>query len=217
MIAASIGISLLGAFTSTQLMCQAKTSRHFAGRAGLDCARKRDLRVLLDMELARGRDARIRTRPRVGIDVALPILNAVLAVIFTFVALASDMLYDRYARRNRKIDSKSPRRRKPTRPDLSDTRTSAADEGSLEPLLPHPRQMDGNDHLNGPDLERAVTSYPSEPQQRPSMVVIQDTANKASAPGGHLHQEEATSMKPAPLSLSYRPGHAILAETSTAR
>lgn len=31
LIAASIAISLIGAFTSTQLMCQAKSSRYFGG------------------------------------------------------------------------------------------------------------------------------------------------------------------------------------------
>ena len=43
---------------------------------------------------------------RVGIDVGLTVLSAILAVLFTFVALAPDILYDRYVTASRKGKSK---------------------------------------------------------------------------------------------------------------
>lgn len=110
LIAASIAISLLGAFTSTQLMCQARMSTQFSsvfvwtllgsltfGFCSIWC-------LHFVAMLACGLDLPI------GIDVPLTLLSSILAVLFTFAALASDLLWDRYGRRRRK--KRASRRRK---------------------------------------------------------------------------------------------------------
>lgn len=121
MIAASIAISFLGAFTSTQLfvlhyyftlptqrltffysMCQARMSLHFSSvliwtllgslTFGFCSIWSLHFVAMLACEL----DLPI------GIDVPLTLLSAVLAVLFTFAALASDLLWDTYMRSRRK-------------------------------------------------------------------------------------------------------------------
>lgn len=193
LIAASIGISLLGAFTSTQLMCQAKASHQFAGALVWTalgsltfgfCSIWGLHEVAM---LAYGLDLRI------GIDVGLTILSAILAVVFTFVALASDMLYDRYLKRNGKDISKPSRRGKSTRPLLSDARARMAEEGGLEPLLPHSEDEYQDGQLAASEAEHAIPRYNSEPQQRPSITVIQPADNGGLSPlGSPIHQKAST-------------------------
>ena len=115
MIAASIAISLLGAFTSTQLqvlllgtsclhanqmirMCQARVSLRTSSvlvwtilgslTFGFCSVWSLHFVAMLAYEL----DLKI------GINVAFTILSAVLAVLFTFVALGLDMLWETYKR-----------------------------------------------------------------------------------------------------------------------
>ena len=102
MIAASIAISLLGAFTSTQLMCQARISKKLSGilvwtilgslTFGFCSIWSLHFVAMLACEL----DLPI------GINVPLTLLSAVLAVVFTFAALASDLLWNRYNARPRR-------------------------------------------------------------------------------------------------------------------
>lgn len=111
MIAAAIAISFLGAFTSTQLMCQARMSVHISsvlvwtilgsltfGFCSIWCLH---FVAMLACEL----DLPI------GINVPLTFLSAVLAVIFTFAALASDLLWDTYMRGRRRNYRPSSKRR----------------------------------------------------------------------------------------------------------
>lgn len=96
MIAASVTVSLLGAFTSTQMFCQARTSRYFSGilvwtilgslTFGFCSIWSLHFIAMLACEL----DLPI------GLNVPLTILSAVLAVTFTFLALISDLLRSRY-------------------------------------------------------------------------------------------------------------------------
>ncbi|KAK5454137.1 hypothetical protein LTS15_006137 [Exophiala xenobiotica] len=96
LIAASIAVSLLGAFTATQMMCQARTSRYFSGvlvwtllgslTFGFCSIWSLHFIAMLACEL----DVRI------GLDVPLTIVSAILAVCFTFTALGSGLLRDRY-------------------------------------------------------------------------------------------------------------------------
>ncbi|KAL8950506.1 MAG: hypothetical protein Q9222_003470 [Ikaeria aurantiellina] len=102
LIAASIAVSLLGAFTSTQLMCQARMSLRFSsvvvwtalgsltfGFCSIWCLHfVAMLACKLDLHI--------------GINAPLTILSALLAVFFTFMALASDLLWDRYRRYSRR-------------------------------------------------------------------------------------------------------------------
>ena len=133
MIAASIAISLLGAFTSTQLMCQARISLHFSSvlvwtilgslTFGFCSIWSLHFVAMLACEL----DLPI------GIDVPLTLLSSVLAVLFTFAALASDLLWDRY-NRGRKANSRSLRRKHRWNAPAKQSSTSTW-EHSSKPLL----------------------------------------------------------------------------------
>jgi hypothetical protein len=102
MVAAAFAVSLLGAFTSTQLMCQARGARTLSGVliwtglgslvfgfCGTWCLH------FLGM-LSCGFDVPI------GLNAPLTILSAVLAVTFTFGALSTDLIQRRWQRLRRK-------------------------------------------------------------------------------------------------------------------
>ncbi|KAK3716613.1 hypothetical protein LTR37_006243 [Vermiconidia calcicola] len=208
LIAASIAISLLGAFTSTQLMCQARTSRHFAGvlvwtMLGSLTFGFCSIWALHEVAmLAYGLDLRI------GIDVGLTVLSAVLAVCFTFVALASDLLYDRYTKARRKGRSKS--RRKSRTPEAR-----LADEESSEPLL---QQAKGCQRTGSIDLERAraLSLSESQQQQRPSLAIIQDSTPKTVHSNGvNGFAERPTKTDLAQPLLAQSVNQTVFAETPT--
>ena len=67
----------------------------------------------------------------IGIDVPLTLLSAVLAVLFTFAALASDLLWNTHVRRRRKRN----RRRARMGEGISDHPSMAMQESTLSPLL----------------------------------------------------------------------------------
>ena len=175
LIAASIAISLLGAFTSTQLMCQAKTSRHFAGvlvwtALGSLTFGFCSIWSLHEVAmLAYGLDLRI------GIDVRLTVLSAILAVVFTFIALASDMLWDRYSRGRRQGESRSTRKRKSAQLEHLDGRIAPFAEESAEPLLPPSLSTNSENYSDDPDLERGDPSSSVEPHNRPPLAMLQDS------------------------------------------
>ncbi|MCJ1401113.1 hypothetical protein MMC11_004325 [Xylographa trunciseda] len=133
MIAASIAISLLGAFTSTQLMCQARISLHFSSvlvwtilaslTFGFCSIWSLHFVAMLACEL----DLPI------GIDVPLTVLSSVLAVSFTFAALGSDLLWDRYSR-GRKITNRPWRRKHKPNTSAERYSTNTMDYSS-KPLL----------------------------------------------------------------------------------
>lgn len=134
LVVASIAISLLGTFTSTQLVCQARLSRHISavllwtflasltfGFCSIWCLH---FVAMLAYEL----DLPI------GLNIPLTVLSAFLAVLFTFIALASDLVWERWSRfkrRSRRGHSRGSRltdylesfensgRRKPQRQDSS--------------------------------------------------------------------------------------------------
>ena len=110
LIAASIAISLIGAFTSTQLMCQARTSVHFSsvliwtilGSLAFGFCSIWSLHFVAmlacDLDLP------------IGINVPLTVLSSILAVFFTFAALATDLLWEAHSRRRKRPRSKRRRR-----------------------------------------------------------------------------------------------------------
>ena len=108
---ASIVISLLGAFTSTQLMCQARTSRYFSGvlvwtiLGSLIFGFCSIWSLHFVATLACGLDLQI------GLNIPLTILSAFLAVGFTFAALGGELLQKTYQRgqRKRRNMSRKPR------------------------------------------------------------------------------------------------------------
>jgi len=107
LITASIAISFLGSFTSTQLMCHARMSLHFSSVfvwTGLSSLTFGFCSIWCLHEVAM---LACRFDLPIGIDAPLTVLSAVLAVLFTWIALASDLLWDRYIRsrqrKNRKL------------------------------------------------------------------------------------------------------------------
>ncbi|KIW69155.1 hypothetical protein PV04_05048 [Phialophora macrospora] len=135
LIAASIAVSLLGAFTSTQMMCQARTSRYLSGvlvwtllgslTFGFCSIWCLHFIAMLACELPLS----------VGLDVPLTVLSAFLAVTFTFLALASDLMRERYVRLVKK------RRRMARRQSKMDA--AMVLNGSTDPLL-GPRLSEGD-------------------------------------------------------------------------
>ena len=98
MIAASLGISLLGAFTSTQLMCQARLSKYLAGVVLWSLLASLCFGFCSIWCLHFVATLACELDVPIGLSVPLTILSAVLAWSFTFAALASDLLWDRYRR-----------------------------------------------------------------------------------------------------------------------
>lgn len=155
MIVASIAISLLGAFTSTQLMCQARMSLRFTsilawtvlgsltfGFCSVWCLH---FVAMLACEL----DASI------GIDVPLTLLSSILAVIFTFSALASDLLLARYAQQWWKGHGSS-RKRRIARKGARDRSSSLSPQNMSKPFLEFPEEE--NYPLHSPNEEVANRS-----------------------------------------------------------
>lgn len=96
LIAASIAISLLGAFTSTQLICQARASRHFSGAIVWMMLGSLTFGFCSIWSLHEVAMLACVMDIPIGIDVPETVLSSVLAVGFTFAALSADMVWDRY-------------------------------------------------------------------------------------------------------------------------
>lgn len=136
LIAASIAISLLGAFTSTQLMCQARTSYHFSaccvwtllssitfGFCSVWCLHEV---AMLACEL----DLPVAVKP------GLTTLSALLATGFTFVALSGDLLWDRWTHSRRKARRRARRRKDSEAEDAKATRKTSPNGGNMWSILP---------------------------------------------------------------------------------
>lgn len=108
MILASIAISLLGAFTSTQLMCQARMSAQFSSVFVWTLLASLTFGFCSIWSLHEVAMLACELDLPIGIDVPLTILSSILAVLFTFGALSSDLLWNRYAR----VQKKKARRAK---------------------------------------------------------------------------------------------------------
>ncbi|EXJ95759.1 hypothetical protein A1O1_00883 [Capronia coronata CBS 617.96] len=113
LIAASMAVSLLGAFTATQMMCQARTARYFSGVLVWTILGSLTFGFCSIWSLHFIATLACELDVRVGLNVPLTILSAALAVSFTFAALASDLLHDRYQGlvKRRKRSARSDRRR----------------------------------------------------------------------------------------------------------
>ncbi|KAL8868473.1 MAG: hypothetical protein Q9174_004969 [Haloplaca sp. 1 TL-2023] len=195
LIAASIAISLLGAFTSTQLMCQARMSLRLSsivswtalgsltfGFCSIWCLH---FVAMLACEL----DLPI------GIDVPLTILSAVLAVCFTFLALTSDTLWNEY-----QIYSKRQRRRKRIR--RASMQPRRLEEGS-EPLLTTQTESESplveEVHLNGhtkqaePMLNSDYDGNDGQPDRQPRVTVQDHSRSNGPVKSTHRDSSAETS------------------------
>jgi len=148
MIAASIGISLLGAFTSTQLMCQARLSKYMSGvllwtvlgslTFGFCSIWCLHFVAMLACEL----DLPI------GLNVPLTVMSALVAVSFTFAALASDLVWDKYNGTHRRRNL--ARRKDPRRNTSRGTELLAAEgRSSTEALLPLTQECGVDEDVHG--------------------------------------------------------------------
>ncbi|KAL8685794.1 MAG: hypothetical protein Q9218_007540 [Villophora microphyllina] len=127
LIAASIAVSLLGAFTSTQLMCQARMSLRFSSIASWTALGSLTFGFCSIWCLHFVAMLACKLDLPIGIDIFLTVLSALLAVFFTFVALTSDLLWSKYCN-----FSKRRRRAKRARRTCKNDRM---ERGSAEPLL----------------------------------------------------------------------------------
>ena len=166
LVVASIAISLLGAFTSTQLFCQARISRYFPGVLVWTLLGSLTFGFCSIWSLHEVAMLAYELDLRIGIDVSLTVLSSFLAVGFTFIALASDTLWDRY-KRGRRGDRSKRKGREVRNLSKNSKNSIAMGEGSFEPLLPQSLQAVDDRSLSGEHQAEAATS-PFISEQMPS-------------------------------------------------
>lgn len=154
----------------------------------------------------------------IGINVPLTLLSAVLAVLFTFAALASDLLWDTYMR-SRQKNYRALRRERRTSPSTKHSKLNARDPSSerlLEPIEEEDEEgevyeeerydQDAEDSQStrfskhAPEHNRSGTFKPDTPPETPPIspqrALHLDPGHKLL--GQHLHgSTEQTPMKPA--------------------
>ena len=165
LIAASIGISLLGAFTSTQLMCQARISTKLSSvlvwtilgslTFGFCSIWSLHFVAMLACEL----DLPI------GINLPLTLLSALLAVVFTFAALASDLVWNRHNMRLRRKGRSLNRRRAPSRSGNGAISSSNTSDYLYRPL-PDAHVLENGDHGDSAESPDGISG--SDSQSQPS-------------------------------------------------
>jgi NO-binding membrane sensor protein with MHYT domain len=162
LITASVAISLLGSFTSTQLMCQARCSRYVSGVLVWTTLASLTFGFCSFWSLHEVAMLACELDLPLGINVPLTALSAALAIIFTFLAMAFDILWDGYNRKRRERDS--TRKVQGAKSGSMDRRDSAAlENGSAEPLLRQPQHEydDEDERTYSGDLELATSSHRS--------------------------------------------------------
>jgi signal transduction histidine kinase len=102
MIAASIAIAFLGAFTSTQLMCHARMSLHFSSVLIWSLAGSVIFGFCSIWSLHEVAMLAYELDVAIGVDAGLTVLSSILAVLFTFLALSHDLLWSRWWTRHQK-------------------------------------------------------------------------------------------------------------------
>lgn len=127
LIAASIAVSLLGAFTSTQLMCQARMSLGISSIAVWTALGSLTFGFCSIWCLHFVAMLACQLDLPIGINVFLTMLSALLAVFFTFLALASDLLWERFRQ--------SSRRRRYARRTRAVYKDTTPEEDASEPLI----------------------------------------------------------------------------------
>ncbi|KAI9743216.1 MAG: hypothetical protein M1818_003062 [Claussenomyces sp. TS43310] len=189
LIAASIGISLLGAFTSTQLMCQARTSMHFSGVLLWTTLSSLTFGFCSIWSLHEVAMLACELDLPIGIDVPLTVLSSILAVTFTFAALGSDLLWDRYNQGPRRRLSTLVRKRE--QGGLA-SRTSSNSDGrdSSEPLLG--RYSQEEDDSASPREDQGL-GPPLNPFLVRSNSTLQDDEEGFAADSRHQHPLAASS------------------------
>ncbi|KAI4261218.1 MAG: hypothetical protein L6R42_003583, partial [Xanthoria sp. 1 TBL-2021] len=149
LIAASIAVSLLGAFTSTQLMCQARMSLGISSIAVWTALGSLTFGFCSIWCLHFVAMLACQLDLPIGINVFLTMLSALLAVFFTFLALASDLLWERFRQ--------SSRRRRYARRTRAVYKDTTPEEDASEPLI-----TTGLDDEGSRSTEASSTLHPTE-------------------------------------------------------
>ncbi|KAI5270322.1 hypothetical protein E4T47_06303 [Aureobasidium subglaciale] len=151
LIVASIAISFLGAFTSTQLMCHARMSLRFHsvflwvlfgsfvfGGCSVWCLH---MVAMLACEFD----------VTMGVNPPLTVLSVFLPVFFTFLALGCELLWDRWhhGRGRKKHRSRKPRQKHTTLSPMSKYRSSMPPALSLRPVAEEEEEEEGEEHEEG--------------------------------------------------------------------
>lgn len=168
LIAASIAVSVLGAFTSTQLMCQARMSLRISSIAVWTALGSLTFGFCSIWCLHFVAMLACRLDLPIGIDVSLTILSAILAVFFTFLALASDLLWEKYRTLSR--------RRRGVRKTRRIYKDIASSDDRSEPLLSSEmeegdaisHQLATERHSQELEDERSDAHAKTTPKPRPS-------------------------------------------------
>lgn len=138
LIVASLGISFLGSFTSSQLMCHARLSPHFSSVLLWSLLASMIFGFCSVWSLHEVAMLACKFDLEIGIDAPLTVLSSFLAVMFTFAALSGDLLWARYrmrpGRRRRKRLSRNQIAR-----NRSMFRRGDSENRGLDPLL-HTRE-----------------------------------------------------------------------------
>ncbi|KAL8809455.1 MAG: hypothetical protein Q9200_003402 [Gallowayella weberi] len=95
----------------------------------------------------------------IGINVVWTILSALLAVFFTFVALASDLLWEKYR-------TSSKRRRQVRRTHKIYRDTTLSEQGASEPLLISPEYEDEDSVSEQPPMDMSTATTAVQPSER---------------------------------------------------
>jgi signal transduction histidine kinase len=187
MIAASIALCFLGVFTSSQLMYHARVSVRLSTVFLWSMVGSLIFGFCSVWSFHEVAMLAYEFDLPVGVDPWLTILSALLAVSFTFAALAIDLLWDRY--RNPQYRK---RRRKRTNSKPLDTYNMPS--GSSEPLLGASSDVEEN---NSSDILGSANDH---------------MASRPASANGYIDQETATGSVE-----YFRDGHLIIQSTATAK
>lgn len=105
----------------------------------------------------------------VKVDVGYTILSSVLAVGFTFLALTTDLLWDRHQEQKRTRPQRRSRKSSYNNRGRSSSQTLKSGGSSSAPLLQEPSSDDDDADLDASpaaETESATLAYSSDPQQR---------------------------------------------------
>lgn len=184
LIAASIAVSLLGALTSTQLMCQARMSLQISSIAVWTALGSLTFGFCSIWCLHFVAMLACKLDLPIGINVSLTILSAILAVFFTFVALASDLLWEKFrasSRKRRRVRrTRSIYKDSMLQQDLSEPLMSSAD-GDADSDTERSSTDDTNSRLEPAhqfeDLESPATTIQASPPRMPAHSKTNDSKN----------------------------------------
>ncbi|MCJ1389879.1 hypothetical protein MMC18_002736 [Xylographa bjoerkii] len=137
----------------------------------------------------------------IGIDVPLTLLSSVLAVLFTFVALASDLLWDRYNRGRKRTSRLLGRKRRSSR--LVKHFGTTTSEYFSKPLLdPDAQEDEGySDVAEDPELPPTSDSFHGLPQEADENVISDSDSRPISpmTPQPAINGAASQRISPSPL------------------